>query len=127
MQLPIGFQVKGQTETESDKNYVLKLNKNLYGLKQGSYNWYKKLKTSLMDRGFKPSDIDPCLYIGNGMIILTYVDDCIIVVPSMANIDAFVASMKTGSEKFVLTDEGDINKFLGIEITHIDNKRFKIS
>ena len=29
MQLPIGFQVEGQTEAESDKNYVLKLNKNL--------------------------------------------------------------------------------------------------
>ena len=61
------------------------------------------------------------------MIILKYIDDCIIVGPSMSNIDAFVASMKSGSEKFVLTDEGDINKFLGIEITHIDNKRFKIS
>jgi hypothetical protein len=127
MQLPIGFQVDGQTEEDSDKHYVLKLNKNLYGLKQGSFNWYEKLKTSLIDRDFKPSDIDPCLYIGHGMIILTYVDDCIIVGQSMAQIDAFVTSMKTGKENFVLTDEGDINKFLGIEITQIDNKRFKVT
>ena len=35
--------------------------------------------------------------------------------------------MKNGNENFVLTDEGDINKFLGIEITQIDDKRFKIS
>ena len=69
MQLPIGFQVDGQTEEDSDKHYVLKLNKNLYGLKQGSFNWYEKLKTSLVDRDFKPSDIDPCLYTGHGMII----------------------------------------------------------
>ena len=39
MQLPICFQVDGQTEADSDCQYVLKLNKNLYGLKQGSYNW----------------------------------------------------------------------------------------
>ena len=35
--------------------------------------------------------------------------------------------MKNGDENFVLTDEGDINKFLGIEITQLDDKRFKIS
>ena len=96
MQLPIGFQVDGQSEADSDRHYVLKLNNNLYGLKQGSYNWYEKLKKSLVDRDFKPSDIDPCLYIGKGMIILTYVYDCIIVGPSRKDIDGFVASMKYG-------------------------------
>ena len=35
--------------------------------------------------------------------------------------------MKNVPEKFVLTDEGDINKFLGIEIKHINEKRFKVS
>ena len=53
------------------------------------------------------------------MIIFTYVDDCIIVGPSMVDINAFVQSMKNGPEKFVLTDEEDINKFLSIEITQI--------
>ena len=38
MYLPIGFQVDGQTENDSDENYILKLNKSLYGLKQASYN-----------------------------------------------------------------------------------------
>ena len=127
MQLPVGFQIDDQTESESDKCYVLKLNKNLYGLKQGIFNWYEKLKTSMVDKYFKPSDIDPCLYIVNGMIILTYVENCIIVGPSMDRIDSFVESMKTGKENFVLTDEGDINKFLGIEITQLDDNRFKVS
>ena len=87
----------------------------------------KKLKESLVDQGFKPSEIDACLYIGNGMIIFTYVDDCIIVGPSMGNINPFVDSMKNGDENFVLTDEVDINKFLGIEINQLKEKRFKIS
>ena len=127
MQLPIGFQIDGQTEADSDRHYVLKLNKSLYGLKQASFNWYEKLKTSLEDRNFKPSEIDPCLYIGNGMIVLTYVDDCIIIGPAMTEIDKFVESLKNGPEDFVLTDEGDIDKFLGIEITQLDDRRFKLA
>jgi len=35
--------------------------------------------------------------------------------------------MKEGPEKFVLTDEGDIDKFLDTEITHLDENRFRIS
>ena len=127
MYLPIVSQVDGHTEASSERSFLLKLNKNVYGLKQGSYNWYEKLKKSLVGRGFKPLDIDPCLYIGNGMIILTYVDDCIIVGPLIGNINCFVYSMKNRDENLVLTDEGDINKFLGIEITQLDDKRFKIS
>ena len=57
----------------------------------------KKLKAYMVDIYFKPLDIYPCLYIGNGMIILTYVDDCIIVGPLMDRIDSFVESMRTGS------------------------------
>ena len=61
------------------------------------------------------------------MIIMTYVDDCIIIGPSMENINRFVDSMKNGNENFVLTNDGGINKFLRVEITQLDNKRFKIS
>ena len=61
------------------------------------------------------------------MIVLMCFDDCIMVVLSIVDIDAFVRSMQNGPEKFVLTNERDINKFLGIEITHIDEKRLKVS
>ena len=37
----------------------------------------------------------------------------------------YVDSMNNGDKNFVLTDEGDINKLLGIEITQLDDKRFK--
>ena len=61
------------------------------------------------------------------MAVLTYVDDCIIVGKSMENIDAFVHSMIHGPEKFILTDEGTIDKFLGIEITQRQNGEFEMS
>jgi hypothetical protein len=50
------------------------------------------------------------------MIIITYVDDCIIISDSLKDINTIVKSMKDGPKEYVLTDEGDINKFLGIEI-----------
>ena len=127
MDLPIGFRVADQTDAESDKHYVLKLQRSLYGLKQASFNWYEKLRTALQDRDLKPSEIDPCIYLGDGMIVLTYVDDCIIIGKDMQRIDKFIESMMNGPENFILTDEGDIDKFLGIEITQIDENRFKIS
>jgi hypothetical protein len=79
-----------------------------------------------MDRDFKPSKIDSCLYYKKGMMVLTYVDDCIIIGDKMKEIDEFVKSMQNGPENFVLTDEGDIDKFLGIEIEHLDDKRFEL-
>jgi hypothetical protein len=127
MYLPIGFQVDGETEADSDKQYILKLHQNLYGLKQGSYNWYKKLKQGPENRGFTPSAIDPCLFLKKGMIVLTYVDDCIIVGESMSEINSFIHSMQNGPEKYILTDEGSIDKFLGIDINHHDDYRFEIT
>eukprot|EP00956_Cyclotella_meneghiniana_P030036 scaffold74624_cov50-Cyclotella_meneghiniana.AAC.2 len=97
-------------EDEDHKSaYVLKLKKNLYGLKQASFNWFDKLKAGLVDRGFKASVIDPCLYYKKWMIVITYADDCIIVGNNMRNIDNFVRSMQNGKENFDLTDEGLID------------------
>ena len=124
MELPRGM--VPETDETNKHLYVLKLKKNLYGLKQASFNWFDKLKSGLMDRGFKASKIDSCLYYRKGMIVLTYVDDCIIVGKNMRDIDNFVRSMQNGKENFILTDEGDINKFLGIEIKHLDDKRFEL-
>ena len=45
----------------------------------------------------------------------------------MVDIDKFVASLQNGDKNFVLTDEGDINKFLGIKIVQIDDIKFKVS
>ena len=61
------------------------------------------------------------------MIVLTYVDDCVIVGPYMKKIDAFVKLMEVGTKTFTLIDEWYIDKFLGIVINRLDEKIFKIS
>jgi len=96
-------------------------------LKQGSHNWYKHLKEGLENRGLRPSEIDSCLYLKKGLAVLTYVDDCILVSTDMGTIENFVESLVKGPEKFLLTDEGDINKFLGIEINHHEDGSFELT
>ena len=71
MELPMGF-------NHTNKNKVLKLKKNLYGLKQAGRNWWLKLAEGLKDMGFKPSQADPCVHLRNDAVILVYVDDCLI-------------------------------------------------
>ena len=95
MELLIGFQ---PIEYPSSlQHYLLKLRKNLYGLKQASVNWYETLRAGLKSRGFKPFKIDQCLYMRKGMVILVYVDDCIIVGKDMREINDFVLSMQNSS------------------------------
>lgn len=72
MQKPEGFVCK-------DKNKVLKLNKAIYGLKQASREWHKKVDACMLADGYIKSKIEPCLYVkivGNSKTIVTlYVDD----------------------------------------------------
>ncbi len=96
-------------------------------MKKASPNWFKKLKQGLIDHGFHPSAINPCLYSKRGMIIITYVDDCFIISNSIKDINTFVKSMKDSPEGYVLTDEGDVIKTLGIEIKEITKNKFKLS
>jgi hypothetical protein len=102
MDLPIGFKLIDDP-TEAPK-FVHKLRKNLYGLKQASFNWFAKLCDGLLDQGFRTSSIDQCLYTKEGMMLRVYVEDCIIVGLDMSEIEEFVVSMKNGPENFILTD-----------------------
>jgi hypothetical protein len=66
-------------EREYCKSFVLRLNKSLYGLKQAGYNWFAKLSDGLQDRGFEQSGINPCVFFNHNCIVVTYMDDCIII------------------------------------------------
>ena len=64
--------------------------------------------------------MDPCLFINHQKRIfcLVYVDDIVWVAPSCAHIDKVLASLK---DDFKLTIEGDIQTFLGIQFTRLQN------
>ncbi len=113
MELPIGFDV---ADGESCKFHVLRLNKSLYGLKQAGYNWFAKLSNGLQDCGFVQSNVDSFVFFGSGCIVLTYVDDCIIVGDIHDQINALIQSPHKEDENFILQDEGTIDKYLGVDI-----------
>ena len=72
--LPRDFHVDDATHRS---DYVLKLEKILYGLKQASYNWSELLKSGLIQLGFTQSKVDPCLYFKDDVICAIYIDDTI--------------------------------------------------
>ena len=75
MKIPPGIDIENVSKYE----YLISLKSSLYEHKQSSANWYDCLKKGLERRGFRESKADPCVFMKKGIIILTYVDDCILI------------------------------------------------
>ncbi|MGH3053412.1 MAG: reverse transcriptase domain-containing protein [Gaiellaceae bacterium] len=97
-----------------DPEFVLKLNKSLYGLVQAPLYWSNHLKDALEAQGFKASTIDPCLWMNDDMVILTYVDDCLFFGKSQDKIDEMIKRFQDAG--LGLTVEDDVFAFLGVEM-----------
>jgi hypothetical protein len=126
MELPAGVNPVDVSD-EHRRRYVLKPNKSLYGLKQAGYNWFKKLCEGLIAQDFIQSQVNKCVFICKDCIVLTYVDDCIILGKTMSDVDAVIFSLHVGKENFSLIDQGSIDKYLGLLITDIDSNTFEMS
>jgi hypothetical protein len=126
MSVPAGFIVQdnklafmeGLRTKHHPNDHVLKLKKNMYGLRQAGYNWFEKLSTGLFHRGFIQSQIDKCLFLRSDCILVVYVDDCLFFSRSDTTLDYLIASLE---QNFVLTQEGDVGAFLGIDVRKHDN------
>ena len=105
---------------KASKNYgsrtILKLKKSLYGISLAPKLWYEMLRQALIDDGFVPSKIDPCLMMKPDMLIVFYVDDAGIAAPTMEAIDALVARLQ--KKGFKLTTEGSFSEFLGVKFNN---------
>ena len=105
-------------ETKDRDNWVMRLLKSLYGLKQGAKNWYDHLYRALMELGFTRSEADHGVFfkeVGKHIIIFAvHVDDGMVTGSNVALINKFKVEM---NEKYSLTDLGAVNWLLGIKIT----------
>ena len=96
MELPVGC----NPDSGQRDDYLIELKKSLYRLKQASLNWFKMLKEGLEDQGYVSSDVDPCVFLSKNTIVLTYIDNCLILAKSKHVIDKLIESLNSGKEKF---------------------------
>ena len=101
---------------------VCLLVKTLYGLKQSGREWNVELDKKLKQFGFSPLRSDPCAYVrrnGDNLEIITvWVDDLLL----FATSDELINKMKSEIQsEWTVTDMGDPQKIIGIEITKSDD------
>ena len=94
--------------------WVLKLNKSLLVINQASANRSDLIKTDLERRYYHQYKVDPFVFYRKKSVILTDVDDCVIVSHKKETIVQSVESLNNGKENNVLTDEGDISDHIGV-------------
>ena len=76
--------------------------------------WHEHIKAGLLSRGFRQSKVDTCLFIKGTVILVLYVDDAALFSPHSAAINREIASL---NQSFDLTDEGELQDYLGTRLT----------
>jgi hypothetical protein len=111
MQQPPGY------VDQTHPNFVYRLKKALYDLKQAPRAWSDKIGQYLVTSGFQTSNAYFSLYVKNidhGIVVIViYVDDLIITGDSDADIFDLKKFLK---QKFEMKDLGELRYFLGIEV-----------
>jgi hypothetical protein len=110
MQQPEGFEMGGP-------EYVCKLRKSLYGLKQAGRVWNKTLQSILLSMGFQRVQSDHSLYIfhrdGVHIFMPVFVDDITMAGKDGDKINSVIQEL---SSHFKLHDLGPTTQLLGMEI-----------
>ncbi|KAG8486257.1 hypothetical protein CXB51_019640 [Gossypium anomalum] len=112
MTQPDGFKVANK------ENWVCKLTKSLYGLKQSSRQWYKRFDQFMKGQRYTRSKFDHCVYFqklqeGIFVYLLLYVDDMLIASKSKVEIERLKTQLNF---EFEMKDLGEAKKILGMEI-----------
>ena len=70
---------------------------------QAPLTFFTKLKTGLLEqRGFRASELDPCLFMKHNMMVVVYVDDTIIAGPDADKIEELIKDLGVADEKNVI-------------------------
>ena len=95
---------------------VLKLQRSLYGLRQAAACWFDKLRDGLLELGWTQplANLEPCLFVKDGVICLVYVDDCLFFSKDKDKIRSMISAIEAAG--FTLTIEDDVYAFLGVEV-----------
>ena len=103
-------------------DYVCKLNRSLYGLKQSARCWYNTLDTYLKENDYRQSGADSCIYIkteksSDGhikfVILPVFVDDFI---PVSNDVEMLNREKAALCERFAMEDMGAVREVLGLAV-----------
>jgi len=96
---------------------VLKLNKAVYGTKQGGRVWYKNVKAELESMGYTRTEADHAVFVcyrdGIISIIILYVDDFTLV---CEDIEVILRDKEALKKAYNMTDLGKLTYILGIHV-----------
>lgn len=100
------------------EDYVCKLNRSLYGLKQFPLQWNRRFDKFMAHIGFTRSQFDHCVYfrlrLRNSLIILfLYVDDILI---TSNNVEDVMKVEDELDKEFDMKDLGSTSRIFGIDI-----------
>ena len=123
MRQPNGF-------VDPDKpDYVCKLNKGIYGLKQAARCWNNSINSYLLSHGYKKSTADPCVYIKtvksqdgtvHFVMIAIYVDDMLFF---SNNTEMLEKEKREIAKEFQVEDLGELHYVVGMSIVRDREKR----
>mmetsp|Transcript_62037 Transcript_62037/g.128353 ORF Transcript_62037/g.128353 Transcript_62037/m.128353 type:complete len:246 (-) Transcript_62037:1563-2300(-) len=94
---------------------IVELFHSIYGTRQAAHNWYKELIAALRAFGMQPAVDEETVFVttvkGRKLIVVMFVDDIIVI----HNDDQlFKRFLKHLQSKFEITDEGDLQWYLGV-------------
>lgn len=121
MEQPIGFETS-PTGQPGPGTLVCRLNKALYGLKQSAREWQIFWGNTLKNYGLVQLKSDTSVYVLPEplTIIIVYVDDMLVISPSVKHIARLYEQL---NQEVSLTNLGPASTFLGIEIRRERPKR----
>jgi len=117
MELPEGVTIPVDTSRSPGYRQPMacRMLESIYGLQQSPPAWYGHIHQFFLSNGFSRSDADHSLFIhyNRQVILLLYVDDLVLAPSTFNQIDWIRTKLNQG---FEMTDLGEIQSFLGLEI-----------
>ena len=108
------------------KNYVLRVDRNVYDQRQASRIWHKHLVNTLNTKlKFKQSAHDECVFYRGTTIYLLYTDDSMLAGPDEHEIELIINEIK--ASELDITVLGNLKDFLGVNISRTDDGRVHVS
>lgn len=112
-------------ENKVHPEFMCKLRKAFYGLKQAPKAWYDKIAKFLTQSGYLVTPANSSLFIkankGKLAIVLMYVDDLIITGDDEVEI---LITKENLSIRFQIKELGQLQHFLGLEVDHTQERLF---